>query len=292
MGELTLVHEPGAFRAACDAARARGERVGLVPTMGALHEGHLALVREARRRGAGFVVVTVFVNPLQFGPAEDFSRYPRTLDADVAACRGLGVDLVFAPDSAAMYPEGFQTHVEVSALTERWEGAHRPGHFRGVTTVVAKLFLLTGPSLAVFGRKDYQQWKVIARMAGDLGMPIEIVAHPTVREPDGLALSSRNRYLDPAARERALGIVRGLRAAGHAFEDGERDAARLEQLARAPVEASFDRIDYVAVADPETLEPLTGRAPDRVLIAVAARIGSTRLIDNTVLGEEEIPGTG
>jgi pantoate--beta-alanine ligase len=288
MGELVLVHDPEAFRAACDAARARGQRVGLVPTMGALHEGHLALVREAQRRRAGFVAVTVFVNPLQFGPAEDFSRYPRTLQADVAACRSLGVDLVLAPDSAAMYPEGFQTHVEVSSVTERWEGAHRPGHFRGVTTVVAKLFLLTGPSLAVFGRKDYQQWKAIARMARDLAMPIEIVAHPTVREPDGLALSSRNRYLDGAARERALGIVRGLRAAGRAFADGERDPAVLEGLARGPVEASFDRIDYVAVADPETLEPLTGRAPERTLIAVAARIGATRLIDNSVLGEETI----
>ncbi len=280
---------PADFHRACEQARREGKRVGVVPTMGALHEGHLSLVREAQRRGADFLAVTVFVNPLQFAPEEDYGRYPRTLDADVERCRALGVDMVFAPASEAMYPPGFQTHVEVGALTERWEGAHRPGHFRGVTTVVAKLLVLTGSSVAVFGRKDYQQWKVIAAMARDLALPVEVVGHPIVREPDGLALSSRNRYLDTKDCERALGLVAGLRAAAAAWSSGERDAAALEGHVRTPLEARTDRIDYVAVADPETLEPLEGRAKERALIAIAAHVGGTRLIDNLVLGEDPSP---
>lgn len=275
---------PEDLRRACDAARARGARVGLVPTMGALHEGHLTLAREALARGATYRVVTVFVNPLQFGEGEDLDRYPRTLDADLAACASLGVDAVFAPADGAMYPPGHQTRVEVGELTERFEGAHRPGHFAGVTTVVAKLFNLVGPCVAVFGRKDYQQWKVVERMARDLDMPVEVVAHPTVREADGLALSSRNRYLDGADRARALGIVRGLRAAGAAWAAGEREAARLRGLARDPVRASFDRVDYVEVVDPETLARLEG-AVDEALVIAAAHIGATRLIDNHRLGE-------
>lgn len=284
-----LLRDGAAAAEACDRARADGKRVGLVPTMGALHEGHLALVEEARRRGAQFVVVTVFVNPLQFGPGEDFERYPRMLDDDVRKCAERGVDVVYAPDVRAMYPEGFQTHVEVERLTTELEGRFRPGHFRGVTTVVSKLFHVAAPCLAVFGRKDYQQWKVLERMARDLDMRVEVVGHPTVREPDGLALSSRNRYLSAEERERALGIARGLRAAAAAFADGERDAGRLRDLAHAPVRASFDRIDYVAVVDPETLEPLDGPVPDRALVAVAAHIGTTRLIDNMVLGEDRAP---
>lgn len=281
-----IVHAPAEHREACEAARRSGARVGLVPTMGALHEGHLALVHEAKRRGATFTVVTVFVNPLQFGPKEDFSRYPRTLDADVARCSEAGVDLVLAPAHEDMYPAGFQTHVEVENVTTRLEGALRPGHFRGVTTVVAKLFALTGPALAVFGRKDYQQWKVLERMTRDLDLPIEVIAHPTVREPDGLALSSRNRYLGPDERARATAIVTGLRAAVAAFERGERRTAALGELVRAPVAAAFDSVDYVDVADPETLAPATETVDARALVAVAARIGSTRLIDNCVLGEE------
>ena len=283
-----LLHEPSAVIDACDRARARGLRVGLVPTMGALHEGHLSLIDEAKRRGAGFVVVTIFVNPLQFGPAEDFSRYPRTLEADLRACAARGVEVVYAPDAAAMYPEGYQTHVEVGDLTTRLEGEFRPGHFRGVTTVVTKLFQVAQPCLAVFGKKDYQQLRVIERMTLDLGMRVEIVAHPIVREPDGLALSSRNRYLDPDQRARALAISRGLRAARDAFAAGERDAMKLEALVRAEVTPAFDRIDYIAVADPETLAPLAGPVADRALIAVAAHLGGTRLIDNTVLGEDQL----
>lgn len=281
-----LVHDPAAYRAACAAARARGLVVGVVPTMGALHEGHLALVTEARTR-AQLVAVTIFVNPMQFGPNEDYGRYPRTLPEDLERCRTHGVDLVFAPAAEDMYPPGFSSYVGVDGVTEPLEGAFRPGHFRGVTTVVTKLLNLTGPSVAVFGRKDYQQWKTIARMVRDLDMPIEVIGMPTVREPDGLALSSRNRYLSPEDREGALAIARGLRAANAAFVAGERRASVLEGLARAPIEGAFDSIDYVAARDPETLAEL-GDAPDRVVIVVAARIGKTRLIDNAVLGEDTL----
>lgn len=284
-----VVHDKAAFRARCDAARADGRRVGLVPTMGALHAGHLSLVEAARARGADHVAVTVFVNPLQFGPAEDFDRYPRTLQDDVARCREAGVDTVFAPAMDTMYPDGFSTHVEVEGVTSPLEGQHRPGHFRGVTTVVTKLFMLTGPSVAVFGRKDYQQWRTLARMARDLDMPIEVVGAPIVREPDGLALSSRNRYLDPGQRERALAIVSGLRAAWDAFDAGERDPARLLPLARDGVAAAFDRVDYVALADPDSLAPLEGPLPARALLAAAAHLGGTRLIDNVVLGDDPRP---
>jgi len=283
-----VVHEPAELRSVCRGARARGLRVAVVPTMGALHAGHLALVDEARRR-ADFVVVTIFVNPLQFGPNDDFTRYPRTLAEDVAHCGARGVDLVFAPERAAMYPDGFSSTVTVTGVSEPLEGAHRPGHFDGVTTVVAKLFALVGESVAVFGRKDYQQWKVVTRMTRDLDMPIELVGLRTIREPDGLALSSRNRYLDADARVRALGIVLGLRAAARAFEAGERDAGTLEQVAREPIAARFDRIDYVAVREAETLAPFTAPVPERAVIVVAAHLRMTRLIDNLVLGEEPTP---
>ncbi len=283
-----VVHEPAAFREACDRARRDGHRVGLVPTMGALHAGHVSLVDEARRRGCDRLVVTVFVNPLQFGPGEDFDRYPRTLDADVAACEKAGVHTVFAPAKDAMYPPGFASHVQVDRISEPLEGLFRPEHFRGVTTVVAKLFGLTGPCTAVFGRKDYQQWKLLARMARDLDMPVDVVGAPIVREPDGLALSSRNRYLSAEERERALGIVKGLRAASRAFESGERDASTLTALAREPIAEAFDRVDYVAVADPEELTSVEGPIEGRALLAVAAHLGRTRLIDNAVLGEDAI----
>jgi len=285
---MRLVHTPQELRDACRDARRAGLRVGVVPTMGALHEGHLTLVDEARRR-AEFVVVTIFVNPLQFGPREDFSRYPRTLPDDLALCAARGVDLVFAPEREAMYPASFASTVSVRGVSEPLEGAHRPGHFDGVTTVVAKLFALVGESVAVFGRKDYQQWKVITRMTRDLDLPVEIVGHRTVREPDGLALSSRNRYLDDDARPRALGIVLGLRAAARAFERGERDAAALEAVVRAEVAARFDAIDYVAVRDAESLAPIEGPITERAVVVVAARLGTTRLLDNLVLSEEPTP---
>jgi pantoate--beta-alanine ligase len=283
-----VITDPAMFQAACAAARALGARVGVVPTMGALHDGHLALVDELGRQGATFKTVTIFVNPLQFAPTDDLARYPRTFDEDLERCRERGVDLVFAPRPEAMYPAGFSTSVKLTGITEMLEGAFRPGHFDGVTTVVAKLFTLVGPSVAAFGRKDYQQWRVLAKMVDDLLLPIEMHGMATVRESDGLAMSSRNRYLSPEERERALAIVRGLRAAHAAFASGERDPMQLARLVRSPIEASFDRIDYVSVVDAETLAPLE-RVDARALAVVAAHLGKTRLIDNTVLGEEPSP---
>jgi pantoate--beta-alanine ligase len=280
-----------AFRAACDAVRSRSERLALVPTMGALHDGHRALMREARRR-ADHVAVTIFVNPTQFGPGEDLERYPRDLAGDLAVCAAEGVETVFAPTPVEMYPEGERTRVRVEALTARLCGATRPTHFEGVTTVVTKLFAAAGPAIAVFGRKDYQQLKVIERMTRDLLLPIEIVGHPTVRETDGLALSSRNRYLSAEERKRALAIPRSLGDALRRFESGERRGAVLREPVVRGLAMVDARIDYVALADPETLEPWdeVERVGERALLAVAVRLGTTRLIDNVVLGVDEAPG--
>lgn len=279
---MRIIRDPAELRVACSAARASGARVGVVPTMGALHTGHLALVDDAAARGATFRVVTVFVNPLQFGPSEDLDRYPRTLDADVALCAERGVDLVFAPDDGAMYPPGFQTHVVTGALGDVLEGTHRPEHFRGVTTVVCKLLSLVGEAVAIFGRKDYQQWRILERMARDLDLPSEIIGHPIVREPDGLALSSRNRYLSEAARQRALSLNVGLRAAAEAHAAGERDPEVLVRTATAVIEPAVDAIDYVSVVDATTLH--APEHAERPLVAlVAAHIDGTRLIDNREL---------
>jgi pantoate--beta-alanine ligase len=283
----TLVRKPAEFRQACEDARQRGQIVGLVPTMGALHEGHLSLIDEAKRR-AEFIAVTVFVNPLQFAEGEDLDRYPRTLERDLDGCRARGVDLVFAPEPDAMYPKGFQTQVRVAEVTQPLEGEFRQTHFDGVTTVVTKLFNLTGRSVAIFGRKDYQQWKILSRLACDLDIPIEVVGCPIVREVDGLALSSRNRYLSTDQRTRALGIVTGLRAAFDAWAAGERNPDALQGLAARPVRERFDEVDYIAAAHPETLEPATQEAT-RLLLAAAAHLGKTRLIDNVVLGEDPRP---
>jgi pantoate--beta-alanine ligase len=287
---MERVSEPEAFRRACDEARARGERVGLVPTMGALHAGHLALIAEAGRH-ASFVAVSIFVNPTQFGPNEDLGRYPRTLEADVEKCERAGATLVFAPPVDAMYPPGDETRVHLGATAEPLCGKHRPGHFEGVTTVVAKLFALTGPSVAVFGRKDYQQLRVITRMATDLFFPVELRGLATVREPDGLALSSRNAYLSPEQRAAALAIPRGLSAACAAFARGERSAGALTALVRERVGKVATSIDYVDAADPENLRVFApgDRTGERALLALAIRIGGTRLIDNVVLGEDPPP---
>jgi pantoate--beta-alanine ligase len=287
---MQLLREPQDFRRACDEARARGQRVGLVPTMGALHAGHVALVTEALRH-ASFVVVSIFVNPTQFGPNEDFARYPRTLEADAAKCAAAGASAVFAPAPEAMYPPGDETRVRVGATAGPLCGAHRPGHFEGVATVVAKLFALTGPSVAVFGRKDYQQLRVITRMTTDLFLPVELVGLPTLREPDGLAMSSRNAYLSPEQRAAALAIPRGLSRASAAFQRGERDAGALAALAREEVARVATSIDYVDVADPETVRVLGAgeRTGERALLALAIRLGGARLIDNVVLGEDPPP---
>ena len=278
-----ILFKPDELRARCSAARASGKQVGFVPTMGALHDGHLALVRAAKQR-SDFVVASIFVNPTQFGPNEDFARYPRDIAGDEAKLAPLGISAIFAPDASAMYVPGEQTRVRVGSLAETLCGPFRPGHFEGVATVVAKLFALVGESVAVFGRKDYQQLAIIRRMTVDLFLPVEIVGHPIVREADGLAMSSRNAYLSTDERSRALGLSRALRTASEAFDAGERDAKRLETLARREVERGADSIDYVSVVDAASLAPVTSITAT-ALLAIACRVGKTRLIDNTVLGE-------
>ena len=258
-----------ALRARLAPLRAGGARVALVPTMGALHAGHLSLVKEARQR-AEAVVVSIFVNPTQFDDPSDLAKYPRTLDADLAACRDAGVDFVFCPTAQEMYPDGADTSVTVGALAEPLCGATRPGHFRGVATVVAKLLGAVAPQVAVFGEKDFQQLAVIRRMARDLLLDVEIVGAPTVREPDGLALSSRNAYLSKEHRAVARGLSAGLFRARRAWADGERHPERLETLARDPLLA----YDYCACVDPLSFRP---RGP---LLIAAVRLGTTRLIDN------------
>ncbi|MFW5739350.1 MAG: pantoate--beta-alanine ligase [Myxococcota bacterium] len=283
----------GAYRQACDEARARGQRVGLVPTMGALHPGHLALVHEARKH-ADFVAVSIFVNPTQFGPNEDLDKYPRTFEQDVEGCAAAGACCIFAPEGRSMYPEGESTRVRVENLSNTLCGVHRPVHFGGVATVVTKLFVVTGPCVAVFGRKDYQQLKVIERLAKDLLFDVEVVGYRTVREPDGLAMSSRNKYLTQDQRARAAAIPRGLRYAVETFDAGQRKASELRNVVVGEIEPAADRIDYVEVADADTLQPYgpDELVPDRVLLALAARFGQARLIDNVVLGEDPAPAAG
>jgi len=271
------------FRGARRAWDAGGQRVGLVPTMGYLHEGHLRLIDAARQR-SDVVVVSVFVNPLQFGPSEDFASYPRDLERDRTLAAGRGATLLFAPGTEVMYPADSEMRVVPGPTAERWEGAARPGHFVGVLTVVAKLFNVTVPHVACFGQKDYQQLTLIRRMVRDLNWPVEIVGVPTVREADGLAMSSRNVYLSPEERQEALSLSRGLSAAHDAWRAGQSEAATLEGAVRNVVEVCPRvSLEYIAVVDPDTLEPLA-RVDDRSVIAVAARVGRTRLIDNIILG--------
>jgi len=257
-------------------------RIALVPTMGALHAGHLSLVEIARRH-ADRVVASVFVNPTQFDRADDFARYPRDLERDGALLASAGVDVVFAPDAAEMYPPGAQTSVSVERLAEPLCGAHLPGHFRGVATVVLKLFHIVQPHVAVFGEKDYQQLALIRRMVRDLHVDIDVVGAPIVREDDGLAMSSRNRHLDPAERAAALCLVRALDAAEACVAAGERDTVALVEAANAVIAREpRARAEYVAAVDPETLAPATEVAGP-VVLALAVWIGSTRLIDNRQL---------
>ena len=285
-----IVRTVAEFRAAADEVRGKGGRFGMVPTMGALHEGHGALMREAGRRSTT-TAVTIFVNPTQFGPREDLGRYPRNLEGDVAKCAAEGVSLVFAPAVAEMYPPGERTRVSVTGLTEPLCGASRPGHFDGVATIVTKLFAAAGPCVAVFGRKDYQQLQVIRRLARDLLLPVEVVGYPTVRESDGLALSSRNAYLTPDDRRRALAIPQALASAVGRFTSGERGAAALRAPALHALEAAGLRVDYVTLADADELTLIddAARVGDRALLAIAAFVGATRLIDNVVLGEDPAP---
>ncbi len=266
----------------CEAARASGRTVGLVPTMGYFHQGHLELMRAAREN-ADRVVVSIFVNPIQFGPGEDLEAYPRDLQRDLEDARKLGVDYVFHPPVDEMYPEGFQTQVRVLELTKHLCGLARPGHFEGVTTVVAKLFNITRPHLAFFGQKDYQQLTVVSRMAGDLDMGVEIVGIPIVRESDGLAMSSRNIYLSPEERESALSLQESLGIADEMVRGGERDAARVRRAVEEHIQSRpHTDIDYVALCDPRTLEDVEIIQGD-VLLALAVRVGKARLIDNRIL---------
>lgn len=261
-------------------ARARGERIAFVPTMGALHAGHVALLAEGRKR-ADRLALSIFVNPTQFGPNEDLARYPRDLPGDLEKAAGAGTDVAFVPEVAEMYPAGFQTTIDVRELARGLDGLFRPGHFAGVATVVAKLFNIVQPDLAVFGEKDFQQLAIVRRLVADLAMGIEIVGLPTVREPDGLAMSSRNAYLSPAERARALSLSRALCAARDRATAGERDAKTLVDGARVALDV--DRLDYLELADAATLAPIERVAGPSVLL-VAAFIGRTRLIDNVRLG--------
>lgn len=261
----------------------RGQRLALVPTMGFLHDGHLSLMREGARR-ADVVAASIFVNPSQFGPKEDLSRYPRDAEGDLAKCASAGVAGVYLPEPATVYPEGYQTWVTVDEMSQGLCGERRPGHFRGVATVVAKLFGVFRPDVALFGEKDYQQLQVIARMNQDLELGVEVVGMPTVREADGLAMSSRNAYLSPEERQRALALSKGLFAARDAAAAGQGDVAALLALMRSPLAAAGLREDYVAVVDARSLAALERLEPGRPARAlVAAFAGATRLIDNLSL---------
>jgi pantoate--beta-alanine ligase len=285
---VKVVRRAAAMRALVRAARRRGQSVGFVPTLGSLHEGHLALVRRARR-AHDRVVVSVFVNPLQFGPKEDFARYPRNARRDAALCRDAGCDWFFLPSAREVYPEGFQTSVSPGSLASRWEGAVRPGHFSGVLTVVLKLLMMVEPDTLILGQKDAQQAAVVGAMMRDFDLPSRLTVAPTVREADGLARSSRNAYLRPEERARASGFPRALAAAATLARGGVRDARRLEAAAKRVLrrEVKPDAVDYVAVVDPATLEPVR-RVTKKALLLAAVRVGRTRLLDNRFL----IPGRG
>lgn len=280
---IDIIADPNEMLQSVGAARRGGRSIGLVPTMGALHDGHLSLIRRCREEN-DLTIMTLFVNPLQFDRKGDLARYPRDLDRDRALAAAAGVDLIFAPTPDVMYPPGYATYVTVEGLTDRWEGAARPGHFRGVATVCTKLFTTCRPHRAYFGQKDYQQSLVVRRLVADLTLGLDIVVLPTVREADGLALSSRNVLLQPEERRQALILCQALFAAQAAVAAGEQDARRLRDDLEARIRsAPAAAVDYVAVADPDTLEPLA-RIAAKAVALVAARFGSVRLIDNVLLG--------
>lgn len=286
---MRVIRSVAELRIALKAFREAGKRIGFVPTMGFLHDGHAALIRQSTAR-CDVTVVSIFVNPTQFGPSEDFSTYPRDPEADQNLCLKMGVTLLFMPETQEMYPSYFGTHIEPGPIAEPLCGAFRPGHFRGVATVVAKLFNIVQPDLAFFGQKDLQQTVVIRRMVKDLNMAVDVVVVPTLREADGLALSSRNVYLGEAERARALAISRGLLAAEAAFKEGERSAEVLLALAKAPL-GELDSVQYCELVDVATLEPASDPVDRTCAIAVAGYVGTTRLIDNIVLAPT-LEGTG
>ena len=283
---MQIVRTSEELALARDVLRSAG-RLALVPTMGALHDGHLALIAEARRR-ADRVAATIFVNPLQFNDPADLQRYPRDEARDLAALEVAGCDLVWLPTAKQIYPDGFATNVRVSGVSERWEGAARPGHFDGVATVVAKLLIGAEPTIALFGEKDFQQLQVIRRMVADLGIAVEIVGVPTVRDSDGLALSSRNAHLTPVERASAAALPRALTAARDAIENGSAVDHSLDQALQSLREAGFSTVDYLALVDARTLEPIAAPQGELRLIA-AAKIGATRLIDNLPVRTKSAP---
>ncbi|MBZ5628211.1 MAG: pantoate--beta-alanine ligase [Acidobacteriia bacterium] len=291
---MKILKTPDSMYAACAQRHHDGRRIGLVPTMGALHEGHLSLIRAARAQSDA-VAVSIFVNPLQFGPNEDLAKYPRTLERDCQLLEAEKVDLLFAPSNQDMYPAGATTFVTVEGLSERLCGRSRPGHFRGVTTVVAKLFHIVEPDLAFFGQKDAAQVAIICRMVRDLNFPVRIVICPIVREKDGLAMSSRNAYLDPQQRKQALALYRSLMRVQTLADTGERSTAKLVEAGKDVIaEEPGVRLDYFEVVNPETLDPVSDISHG-ALVAVAAFVGSTRLIDNVVLhgaSESREPSVG
>jgi pantoate--beta-alanine ligase len=279
---MRTIHSVPEAQAACRAARREGKRVAFVPTMGALHDGHLSLVKAARAQ-SDFVVVSIFVNPLQFGPTEDFSKYPRMLAEDCAKLAAENVDLVFAPTKDDMYPANASTVVEVQGLSERLDGRSRPGHFKGVTTVVTKLFEIVRPELAFFGQKDAAQVAILRKMVADLNMDIQIVIEPTMREKDGLAMSSRNAYLNPEQRKQALVLHRALMRVQTAVDTGEVDSAKLAAIGKEVIaEEHGAKLDYFEIVNPDTLEAVN-TVKGGALVAVAAWVGATRLIDNVVV---------
>lgn len=283
---LEIIASVAAMQQQALAWRAANKRIGFVPTMGYLHEGHLSLLRLLRPR-CDILIASIFVNPMQFGPKEDFAQYPRDLQRDLQLCASAGSDMVFHPAVEDMYSKDFHTHVEVEYLTETLCGPWRPGHFRGVATVVCKLFNIVQPQLAAFGQKDAQQVVVIERMVQDLNLPIEIVVGPTLREPDGLAMSSRNVYLSPTERQQATALYHALTLAEHLIRDGEREAGKITGALKSLLlrEISAPVIEYVEIVDRATLHPLP-MITGKIIVALAVRIGRTRLIDNFMLAVE------
>jgi pantoate--beta-alanine ligase len=282
---MEIIDSVKAMQHYATALRAKGNTIALVPTMGSLHAGHASLMREGRKLG-DVLVASIFVNPAQFGAGEDFDSYPRDLERDARIAAAVGVDIVFTPKASDMYPAGFQTWIDVELLTLPLCGASRPGHFRGVTTVVGKLFGIVMPDVALFGMKDYQQLAIIRRMTADLNMPVEIVGMPIVREADRLAMSSRNAYLSPDERGRALCLIRSLDRVRALFGGGERNVALLRETVTEIISAEIaTTIDYVEFRDMDTLAEVA-EADERTLVALAVKVGKTRLIDNCILGED------
>lgn len=281
---MKIIHDVKEMQQTAIATKLAGRRIAFVPTMGFLHEGHASLLREGRKTG-DLLVLSIFVNPAQFGPNEDLDRYPRNLEGDCALAESCGVDLVFAPNAAGMYPPGFQTTVALGPLTQPLCGASRPGHFNGVAVVVTKLFGIVQPDVALFGKKDFQQLAIIKQLTADLNLPVDVVGMPIVREPDGLAMSSRNSYLNPDERQQALCLYRAIHKVRGLFDSGERSVERLLAEALIQIEAAPSAVvDYLEFRDATSLE-LVNQASKGDLFALAVKVGNTRLIDNTQLGE-------